>query len=72
MKNDATKEAQTQFPDRINSLQENDGLLAQSGCDTDQETLYLQSIAGLVESIRQAEQADDWVSEEEFMQELML
>jgi len=35
-----------------------------------QETIYLQSIPGFVESIREAEQADDWRSEEDFLQAL--
>jgi antitoxin YefM len=35
-----------------------------------QETLYLQSVPSLVRSIIDAEEADDWVSEEEFMREL--
>jgi antitoxin YefM len=35
-----------------------------------QETIYLQSIPGFVESIREAEQADDWSSEEDFLQAL--
>jgi antitoxin YefM len=35
-----------------------------------QETLYLQSIPSLVESIKEAEQADDWLSEEDFLKAL--
>jgi PHD/YefM family antitoxin component YafN of YafNO toxin-antitoxin module len=32
-----------------------------------QETLYLQSVPGLVASIKEAEENDDWVTEAEFM-----
>jgi len=45
-------------------------LLSQDDWDSLQETLYLQSIPGLVQSIRAAEQSDDWVSEEEFLRTL--
>ncbi|HEY9619819.1 MAG TPA: type II toxin-antitoxin system Phd/YefM family antitoxin [Crinalium sp.] len=45
-------------------------LLAKDDWDSLQETLYLQSIPGLVESIREDEQADDWVSEQDFLQAL--
>jgi PHD/YefM family antitoxin component YafN of YafNO toxin-antitoxin module len=42
-------------------------LLSRKDWESIQEALYLQSIPNLVASIREAEQADDWVSEEEFM-----
>jgi PHD/YefM family antitoxin component YafN of YafNO toxin-antitoxin module len=42
-------------------------LLSKSDWESIQETLYLQSIPNLVESIRAAEQANDWVSEDEFL-----
>ena len=45
-------------------------LLSKDDWESLQETLYLQSIPGLVESIREAEQADDWVSEEDFLKAL--
>lgn len=45
-------------------------LISKEDWESIQETLYLQSIPGFVESIREAEQADDWVSEEEFMRAL--
>jgi PHD/YefM family antitoxin component YafN of YafNO toxin-antitoxin module len=32
-----------------------------------QETLYLQSVPGLVASIKEAEENNDWVTEAEFM-----
>jgi len=32
-----------------------------------QETLYLQSVPGLVASIKEAEEHDDWVTEAEFL-----
>lgn len=47
-----------------------DAVLSKEDWESLQETLYLQSIPGLVESIREAEQADDWVSEEEFLRAL--
>jgi prevent-host-death family protein len=45
-------------------------LISKDDWDSLQETLYLQSIPGLVESIKQAEADDEWVSEEDFMEEL--
>ncbi len=45
-------------------------LLSKDDWESLQETLYLQSIPGLVESIREAEQADDWVSEKDFLKAL--
>jgi antitoxin YefM len=45
-------------------------LISKDDWDSLQETLYLQSIPGLVESIRQAEADDEWVSEEDFIEEL--
>jgi prevent-host-death family protein len=45
-------------------------LISKDDWDSLQETLYLQSIPGFVESIRQAETDDEWVSEDEFMEEL--
>ena len=45
-------------------------LLSKEDWESLQETLYLQSVPGLVESVRKAEQDDDWVSEEDFLQVL--
>jgi antitoxin YefM len=45
-------------------------MLPEADWDSSQETLYLQSIPSLVQSIKVAEQEDDWVSEEEFLERL--
>ena len=45
-------------------------LLSKEDWDSLQETLYLQSISGLVEAVRQGELEDDWVSEDEFLRVL--
>jgi antitoxin YefM len=45
-------------------------LLSKEDWDSLQETLYLQSIPGFIESIKEAENTNDWVSEEEFLREL--
>ena len=45
-------------------------LLSKDDWESLQETLYLQSIPGLVDSIREAEKADDWGSEEDFLKAL--
>lgn len=45
-------------------------LLSKADWESIQETLYLQSIPGFVDSIREAEQANDWRSEAEFLQAL--
>ncbi|WP_017295676.1 type II toxin-antitoxin system Phd/YefM family antitoxin [Geminocystis herdmanii] len=42
-------------------------LLSKEDWNSLQETLYLQSIEGLVESVKQVELEDDWVSEDEFL-----
>jgi antitoxin YefM len=55
------------LPRFITSRQGDAVLLSKSDWESIQETLYLQSIPNLVESIRAAEQADDWVSEDEFL-----
>jgi antitoxin YefM len=51
----------------ITSRQGDAVLLSKNDWESIQETLYLQSISGLVESIKRSENLDDWVSEEEFM-----
>ncbi len=45
-------------------------LISKDDWESIQETLYLQSIPKFVESIRQIEADDEWVSEAEFMDEL--
>ena len=56
---------------RIITSRKGDGvLISKDDWESIQETLYLQSVPGLVESIRQAEADDEWVSEEEFRSEL--
>ncbi len=58
------------LPRMITSKKGDAVLLSKEDWESLQETLYLQSIPGLVESIREAEQADDWVSEKDFLQAL--
>jgi antitoxin YefM len=55
------------LPRVITSRQGDAVLLSKEDWESIQETLYLQSIPDLVESIRGDERADDWVSEDEFM-----
>ncbi|MEM9276059.1 MAG: type II toxin-antitoxin system Phd/YefM family antitoxin [Cyanobacteria bacterium P01_F01_bin.143] len=45
-------------------------LISKDDWESMQETLSLESIPGLVQSIKQAEEDDEWVSEAEFMDEL--
>ncbi|MGB5709384.1 MAG: type II toxin-antitoxin system Phd/YefM family antitoxin [Waterburya sp.] len=58
------------LPRMITSKKGDAVLLSKEDWESLQETLYLQSIPGLVESIKEAEQADDWVSEKEFLKVL--
>jgi prevent-host-death family protein len=58
------------LPRMITSKKGDAVLLSKDDWESLQETLYLQSIPGLVESIKEAEQADDWVSEEDFLKAL--
>jgi antitoxin YefM len=58
------------LPKIITSRKGDAVLVSREDWETLQETLYLQSIPNFVESIQEAEEADDWVSEEEFMREL--
>ena len=58
------------LPREITSRKGNAVLLSKDDWDSLQETLYLQSIPGFVQSVRAAEQEDDWVSEEEFLSNL--
>lgn len=61
---------QDRLPRIITSKKGDAVLLSKEDWDSLQETIYLQSIPGLVESIQEAEQEEDWVSEEEFTQAL--
>ena len=61
---------QDHLPRIITSKKGDAVLLSKEDWESLQETLYLQSVPGLVESIREAEQADDWVSEEDFLKAL--
>ena len=45
-------------------------LISKDDWDSIQETLYLQSIPRFVESVKQVEADDEWVSKAEFMNEL--
>ncbi|BAU63879.1 hypothetical protein STA3757_12480 [Stanieria sp. NIES-3757] len=58
------------LPKVITSRKGDAVLVSKEDWETLQETLYLQSLPGLVRSIKEAEEADDWVSEEEFMRKL--
>ena len=61
---------QDHLPRVITSRKGDAVLLSKADWDSLQETLYLQSIPGVVESVRAAETEDDWVSEEEFLSAL--
>lgn len=61
---------QDHIPKLITSRKGDAVLLSKEDWDSIQETIYLQSIPGLVDSIRKAEQEKEWISEEEFMQAL--
>jgi prevent-host-death family protein len=58
------------FPRIITSEKGDAVLLSKDDWESLQETLYLQSVPNLVESIKEAEQSHDWVSEDEFLQVL--
>ena len=58
------------LPRQITSRKGDAVLLSKADWESIQETLYLQSIPGFVESVRNAEQANDWVSEETFSEAL--
>ena len=56
---------------RIITSRKGDGvLISKNDWESIQETLYLQSVPGLVESIKKAETDDEWISDAEFMDEL--
>jgi antitoxin YefM len=61
---------QDHIPREIISRKGNAVLLSKADWDSLQETLYLQSIPGLVQSVKAAEQTNDWVSEQEFLENL--
>ncbi len=61
---------QDHHPRMITSKKGDAVLISREDWESLQETLYLQSIPNLVESIKEAEETDDWVSEEEFLREL--
>lgn len=61
---------QDHLPRVITSKKGDAVLISKEDWESLQETVYLQSIPGLVQSIKQAEETNDWVSEEEFMREL--
>jgi PHD/YefM family antitoxin component YafN of YafNO toxin-antitoxin module len=54
----------------ITSKKGNAVLLSQEDWESLQETLYLQSIPSVMTSIKEAEIANDWVSEEKFLRAL--
>lgn len=61
---------QDHVPRIITSKKGDAVLLSKEDWDSLQETLYLQSIVGLVDSVKQVELEDDWVSEDEFLRVL--
>jgi prevent-host-death family protein len=61
---------QDHLPRVITSQKGDAVLLSKEDWDSLQETIYLQSIPSLVDSVRASEQADDWVSEEDFLRAL--
>lgn len=61
---------QDHLPRQITSRKGNAVLLSKDDWDSLQETLYLQSVPGFVQSVKAAEQANDWGSEEEFLRNL--
>ena len=61
---------QDHLPRIITSKKGDAVLLSKEDWESLQETIYLQSVRGLVGSIKEAEQADDWLSEEDFLKAL--
>lgn len=61
---------QDHLPREISSDSGNAVLLSKEDWNSIQETLYLQAVPGLVQALRAAEQEDDWVSEDEFLEHL--
>lgn len=58
------------LPRQITSRKGNAVLISKADWDSLQETLYLQSIPGLVQSVKTAEIENDWVSEAELLRVL--
>lgn len=58
------------LPKIISSRKGDAVLVSKEDWESLQETLYLQSIPGLVESIKEAEVSGDWGSEEDFLRAL--
>lgn len=61
---------QDHLPREITSQKGNAILLSKADWDSLQETLYLQSVPGLLHVVKAAEQANDWVPEETFLEHL--
>ncbi|HEY9704789.1 MAG TPA: type II toxin-antitoxin system prevent-host-death family antitoxin [Allocoleopsis sp.] len=61
---------QDHLPRIITSNKGDAVLLSKQDWDNLQETIYLQSIPGFVNKIKEIEKTDDWISEAEFMREL--
>ena len=57
-------------PRQITSHKGDAVLISRKDWESLQETLYLQSIPGFVQSVREAEADDEWISEDEFVNEL--
>ena len=58
------------LPRQITSRKGDAVLISREDWESLQETLYLQSIPGFVDSVRAAEKEDDWVAESEFLRAL--
>jgi PHD/YefM family antitoxin component YafN of YafNO toxin-antitoxin module len=58
---------QDHLPRLLVSSQGDAVIISKQEWENIQETLYLQSVPGLVASIKEAEENDDWVTEAEFM-----
>lgn len=61
---------QDHLPREITSRKGNAVLLSKADWDSLQKTLYLQSVPGLLQAVKAAEQANDWVPEETFLEHL--
>jgi len=57
-------------PRIITSRKRDAVLLSKSDWDSLKETLYLQSFPGLVDSVQEAKQVNEWVSEDVFLNAL--
>ncbi|MEO1447609.1 MAG: type II toxin-antitoxin system prevent-host-death family antitoxin, partial [Cyanobacteria bacterium J06635_11] len=58
------------LPRQITSRKGDAVLLSREDWDSLQETLYLQSIPGFVQSVKAAEAENEWVSEADFLRAL--